>query len=169
MNPLFTAHLIADFLLQPDDLVAWKQRSVGGVFMHSFVHLAVMSAMILAFNVQLWPVIVGVAALHAVIDQWKISYQDRYKSYVISFFIDQFAHLVAIFAFFMIMPFKLTFWKTDAGIGIGILLLLSSWLLGLWHLGIFKNRMPAVGKGKIPTALLVTLTFILFLIPAILL
>lgn len=169
MNPLFTAHLIADFLLQPDDLVAWKQRSVGGVFMHSFVHLLVMSAMIIPFNFDLWPIVFAVAAMHAVVDQWKISYQKKFSSYVGSFLVDQTAHLLTIFAFFMVMPFKLTFWNSDAGIGISILLLISSWLLGLWHLGIFEHLMPKFHGKKITTILLVTTTFVMFLIPAIIL
>lgn len=169
MNPLFCAHLIADFLLQPDDLVAWKQRSVGGVFMHSFVHLVVMAALILPFNFSLWPIIFAVSAMHAVIDQWKISYQKRYTTFVSSFLVDQVSHLLAITAFFLMMPFTIGFWNTEAGIGITILLLISSWLLGLWHLGIFEGIMPKFHGRKFTTALLVTITFVMFLIPAILL
>jgi hypothetical protein len=95
--PLFTAHILADFLLQTDLDVRWKTRPrvllkhaliVGGL---SFLLLGVLRA---------WPLILVLALSHAIFDFIKTRYtQDR----LLFFLIDQLAHFAVILATVLVL------------------------------------------------------------------
>lgn len=95
--PLFTAHVLADFLLQSDEDVRQKTRPrvllkhtliVGGL---SFLMLGVLRA---------WPLILALALLHAGFD-WVKSHaaQDRFLWFVL----DQAAHISVIVAVVLVL------------------------------------------------------------------
>lgn len=97
---LLLAHLLADFVFQPDSLVAWKHRSWKGIFVHTFI-------LFVTCLVFFWPFVatvnlggVGIlfanTILHFLMDKDKIRMEKRDKRYVRLFFIDQIFHLVVL-------------------------------------------------------------------------
>lgn len=156
MNPLFPAHLVADFLLQPKSLVLWKQRDIGGVAVHAAVHAVIMSLFIMPGRFRDAAILALIALSHALIDHAKIRYEKKYGSSSKSFLLDQCAHFVILVAasFFLSPP---SFWHSEAGRGILSLFLFFSFGLGAFYL----SRKP-VRTIKI---LLVSIVFAAFLIP----
>ncbi len=97
---LILAGLMADFVLQPGSLVAWKKKSVWGLL----VHIAVVFAASLFIGVELWSrryvfLILVLAATHLVIDSAKIAADRRWTDGLpplATFLSDQFLHVVSI-------------------------------------------------------------------------
>ncbi len=90
------AHFIGDYVLQNDQIVAWKHRSFKGVVFHSLL-------VTLAFIVVLWPYLHNQAVLfaiglnwvlHLAQDQLKIKMIDRFGSALSAFLFDQAVHLI---------------------------------------------------------------------------
>lgn len=90
--PLFTAHILADFLLQTDLDVRWKTRPL--VLLKHTLIVTILSYLLLGV-LQAWPLILVLAVSHALFDFIKTRYaQDR----LLFFVIDQLAHLTVIVA-----------------------------------------------------------------------
>lgn len=92
---LLLAHLLADFVLQPEKLVRWKQQAWGGIAVHGLVHLLI-SAILLAVyfpNMNVLVAILLVAAAHFLIDWIKIFFEKGMDHYLGTFLLDQAAHL----------------------------------------------------------------------------
>ena len=98
---LLLGHLLADFVFQPDSLVAWKHRSWKGVFVHSLIVLIVSLLVFwqLLFNDGVLyglSVLILNAALHFGMDLYKIAEERQCENshdYVRMFFWDQFFHI----------------------------------------------------------------------------
>src|SRR2546427_8251438 len=100
---LILASLVADFVLQPEPLVAWKKRSIWGLL----VHTGVVFAASLFIGVGLWSrryafLILILAAAHLVIDRAKIAADRRWTDGLrplATFLTDQFLHVVSVVGF----------------------------------------------------------------------
>lgn len=96
---LLFAHLVSDFLLQPNALIKWKNRSSWGVFWHSFIVFAI-SALVLYPYLSVKgviPILFFAALLHFVQDNCKIASDQHGKSdFVRHFLLDQLGHLLVI-------------------------------------------------------------------------
>ncbi|MDF1501163.1 MAG: DUF3307 domain-containing protein [Anaerolineales bacterium] len=95
--PLFTAHILADFLLQTDLDVRWKTRP--RVLLKHVLIVGVLSYLLLGVP-RAWPLILVLALSHAIFDFIKTRYaQDR----LLFFVIDQAAHLTVIIATVLVL------------------------------------------------------------------
>ena len=96
---LLLAHLVADFLLQPAELIKWKYRNWKGIAVHTFVHLAIY---LVSFYLVLKDIraLVGLGLLalsHFLIDKIKVAYElEKKKGYLKSYLYDQLAHFIFI-------------------------------------------------------------------------
>jgi hypothetical protein len=95
---LLLAHLLADFVLQPHKLVAWKFKSWKGTATHASIHLATNLLVFLPFlnDIRVLLVLMGVAATHFAIDTLKIAKEKRGHHFLTYFCADQIAHLSVI-------------------------------------------------------------------------
>ncbi|MCG9792682.1 DUF3307 domain-containing protein [Flavobacterium algicola] len=105
--PLLLAHLVGDFLLQPDKWV--KEKSIARqrpkyLCLHIGVHtLALIIA--LQFQFQYWIGIISIIFSHFIIDWIKLRLQNK-KNEILLFFLDQIAHLIIItFVVYSYKPF----------------------------------------------------------------
>ena len=96
---LFLAHLIGDFLLQPYLWVIHKEANKirsKYLFFHILVHFAV--TMILLWNWEYWPIVLIIVVSHYLIDLAKLYANALFKNKTIPFFIDQFLHIIVLYA-----------------------------------------------------------------------
>ena len=94
---LILAHLLGDFILQPNSWVADKERNTfmsPYLYLHVFIHAVL--CFVLLWDIQLWWVTVLVAVSHFVIDLLKLSFQ-KANNKKLWFFIDQILHVAVIF------------------------------------------------------------------------
>jgi hypothetical protein len=97
---LILASLVADFVLQPGPLVAWKKKSLWGLLAHT----AVVFTASLFIGVESWSrrytaLILVLSAAHLVIDRAKIAADRRWTDGLrplATFLSDQFLHVVSI-------------------------------------------------------------------------
>lgn len=93
-----SAHLIADFILQPYWLVK-RKRQWDGLLIHGGLVLVMMLLLpiIEPTALALWPVMLGITAVHIAADWWKVNRADRLvKSPILGFLLDQVIHVVTI-------------------------------------------------------------------------
>jgi hypothetical protein len=94
----FLAHLVADFVLQPLWLVQrkryWSGLLIhGGIVQGCMLALPLLDAQILA----LWPLMLGITAVHVAADRWKVRVADRFfQPPLIPFLLDQAIHIVTL-------------------------------------------------------------------------
>jgi len=95
---LLLAHLIGDFFLQPqswvEDKETYKLKSPK-LYLHIAIHLALL--FLLVWDASLWKMILLIALSHFIIDALKLQFQQKSNRRFL-FFIDQFLHIVVIFA-----------------------------------------------------------------------
>lgn len=93
---LLLAHLIADFILQPYELVRMKARSAGQLI-HAGIHAAVTAALVVPLSVRGWTVAGLVGVVHFGIDRVKVraGYATGPASFA-AFALDQAVHLAAL-------------------------------------------------------------------------
>lgn len=94
--PLILAHLLGDFLLQPNTWVADKERKKAGsiyLYIHILVHTIL--AFLFLWNFQLWWVALTIGITHFFIDWAKLQFQTA-KTKRTWFFLDQFLHILVI-------------------------------------------------------------------------
>ena len=95
---LILAHLLGDFILQPNSWVADKEKKKGRsiyLYLHVLIHIAL--TMLFLWDFNLWWVALIVGVSHLLIDVTKLSFQTA-KTKRIWFFIDQIAHTLVIVA-----------------------------------------------------------------------
>ena len=95
---LILAHLLGDFILQPNSWVADKEKKKGRsiyLYLHVLIHIAL--TMLFLWDFNLWWVALIVGVSHLLIDATKLSFQTA-KAKRIWFFIDQIAHILVIVA-----------------------------------------------------------------------
>lgn len=86
------AHLIADFPLQTNKMIALKKQGPMGICLHVLVHVVVAS-LLLQDSMSNWLLLLLLACIHWVIDWTKIALSTDTVS---SFISDQIAHVVSI-------------------------------------------------------------------------
>jgi hypothetical protein len=93
---LVLAHLIADFILQPYELVRLKTRAVG-LLIHAGIHAGVTAALVVPLSPRGWPIAGLVGVIHYVIDYGKVraGFATGPAS-LAAFVFDQLAHLAAL-------------------------------------------------------------------------
>lgn len=93
---LFLAHLLGDFMLQPNKWVAHKfknkHKSVY-LYIHSILHGLL--AWLFVFQIDFWPHALIIATTHFFIDLIKLSFQND-KQQKAWFFIDQILHIIVL-------------------------------------------------------------------------
>jgi hypothetical protein len=93
---LFLAHLLGDFLLQPNAWVMAKENrkiKAWQLYIHALIHGVLV--LLLVGSLAFWPWALLLSGLHLFIDGLKISFQNEGKKRVF-FFLDQVAHLLSI-------------------------------------------------------------------------
>ncbi|HMU07029.1 MAG TPA: DUF3307 domain-containing protein [Kaistella sp.] len=94
--PLILAHLLGDFLLQPNSWVADKEQKKGKgkfLYFHVLIHIALV--FIFLWNIQLWWIVLIIGITHFLIDWAKLQFQTP-KTKRTWFFVDQLLHIVVI-------------------------------------------------------------------------
>ncbi|NHF59357.1 DUF3307 domain-containing protein [Flavobacteriaceae bacterium TP-CH-4] len=96
---LLLAHLIGDFVLQPNSWVLHKEShkiKSKYLYLHIVLHLVV--TMVLLWDLSYWPIALIIITSHYIIDLAKL-YTTKYFSYKnIPFFIDQLLHVLVLYA-----------------------------------------------------------------------
>jgi hypothetical protein len=93
---LILAHLLGDFLLQPNSWVADKEnRKLKSKYLYLHILIHTVLTFIFLWNLQLWWVAILVGVSHFIIDTCKLSFQNV-KTKKRWFFIDQFLHVLVI-------------------------------------------------------------------------
>uniref|UniRef100_A0AAU6WM30 DUF3307 domain-containing protein n=1 Tax=Chryseobacterium endophyticum TaxID=1854762 RepID=A0AAU6WM30_9FLAO len=93
---LIFAHLLGDFILQPDSWVAEKEGKKlksGYLYLHALIHTVL--SFILLWNTELWWIALTVGISHLMIDAAKLSFQ-TVKNKKGWFFFDQTLHFLVI-------------------------------------------------------------------------
>lgn len=93
---LILAHLIGDFLLQPNQWVAHKERHKAAspyLYLHVLVHFLLY--MLVLWDLNLWWMAAAAAVLHLIIDAAKLQFQNV-KNKKIWFLADQAMHILVI-------------------------------------------------------------------------
>ncbi|KAA0130180.1 DUF3307 domain-containing protein [Chryseobacterium sp. SN22] len=93
---LIFAHLLGDFILQPDSWVADKERKKvksGYLYLHTLIHTVLSFAFL--WDTELWWVALTVGISHFIIDAAKLSFQ-TVKNRKNWFFMDQALHVLVI-------------------------------------------------------------------------
>ncbi|MBU8881727.1 DUF3307 domain-containing protein [Kaistella sp. DKR-2] len=94
--PLILAHLLGDFLLQPNSWVADKERKKAGsiyLYLHVLVHTVF--SFVFLWDLNLWWIAVIIGVTHFLIDWIKLSFQNH-KTKRTWFFVDQLLHVAVI-------------------------------------------------------------------------
>lgn len=95
---LILAHLLGDFILQPNSWVADKEQKKAKssyLYIHVFIHIAL--TLVFLWDVHLWWVALIIGITHFLIDWAKLSFQTS-KTKRTWFFLDQTAHFLVIVA-----------------------------------------------------------------------
>lgn len=94
---LVLAHLIGDFILQPDSWVKAKEArklKAWQLYAHILIHAVLI--ILLVWDAYFWPWALLIAGTHLAIDVVKISLQ-REKTKRLLFFLDQLLHLIVLY------------------------------------------------------------------------
>lgn len=93
---LILAHLLGDFLLQPDSWVDAKEEKklfAWQLYVHALIHFALI--MVLVYDITFWKWALLLAVFHLIIDVAKLFMQKK-KTKRTYFFVDQLLHLLFI-------------------------------------------------------------------------
>lgn len=94
---LVFAHLLGDFLLQPDSWVKAKEKqklAAWQLYLHTLIHFALI--MVLVNDLTFWKWALLLAAFHLITDIAKLFLQNK-KTKQLWFFVDQIVHLLFIY------------------------------------------------------------------------
>lgn len=95
---LFLAHLIADFILQPNRWIVHKEANKAAskyLYFHVFLHFAI--TMLLLWDLSYWKIALIILVSHYLIDVVKLYINPLFKNKSIPFFIDQVLHIVVLY------------------------------------------------------------------------
>lgn len=108
--PLILAHLLGDFLLQPNSWVADKEKKkLGSIYLYLHVLIHMVLVMIFLWNIELWWIALIVGVTHFIIDGIKLSFQTA-KTKRAWFFVDQLLH-VAVIVMLSVLYFPYFRWE----------------------------------------------------------
>ena len=94
---LLIAHIIGDFVLQPNKWVVdknLKKHKSKFLYIHGFVHLIAL-IILFKFNFSYWPYILFIVISHMIIDLIKLNLIDKINNSIL-FVLDQIVHLIII-------------------------------------------------------------------------
>ncbi len=95
---LFLAHLIGDFLLQPNRWVVHKEANkVASKYLYFHVLLHFVVTMILLWDFSYWKIALIITVSHYGIDLLKLYTSPLFKNKNIPFFIDQMLHIIVLY------------------------------------------------------------------------
>lgn len=93
---LFLAHLLGDYLFQPDWLVASK-RHIGGLILHTAIHFAMMALLVGIIFEGVWCKLLLLALIHLGTDWAKIYLNETSeKDAALPYMIDQIIHIAIL-------------------------------------------------------------------------
>lgn len=95
---LLFAHLIGDFVLQPQKWVIHKEANKGTsryLYLHVFIHLALY--FLVLWDISQWKIIVLLVLSHFLIDLLKLYTERFFTNKSIPFLLDQLLHVMAIY------------------------------------------------------------------------
>ncbi|SHI95873.1 DUF3307 domain-containing protein [Pseudozobellia thermophila] len=96
---LLLAHLIGDFLLQPNRWVLHKEvHKATSKYLYFHVALHFVVALVLLWDLRYWKVVAVIAVSHYLIDLAKLYATPYFRLKSIPFFIDQFLHVLVLYA-----------------------------------------------------------------------
>lgn len=101
---LILAHLIADFILQFEELYQLKVRSFWGQFLHVLIHGLVSLALLYPYLNEpvIWAFVAGIVAIHLAQDSTKYSVTKKIPANTFFYFmVDQMGHVLVISAIFL--------------------------------------------------------------------
>lgn len=119
---LLIAHLIGDFLLQPNKWVKNKEKKKlrsGKLYIHVLIHF--MLSFIMLWDAKLWYIPVTIGISHLIIDSAKVVFQKK-KNKRSLFFIDQILHIIVIAA----ICFSINSLELNFKLNTGLLLILAA-------------------------------------------
>ncbi|HSD06822.1 DUF3307 domain-containing protein [Flavobacterium sp.] len=94
---LILAHILGDFLLQPNSWVKAKEEKKGFAWqLYAHVSIHGLLSLLFLYDINSWRLIVSITFSHLVIDYIKLKFQTE-DSKIIWFISDQILHLTAIF------------------------------------------------------------------------
>lgn len=96
LTKLLLAHLLGDFIFQPEDWVKEKENKKlrsGKLYLHTLVHALLV--LLLVWNIRFWPAVAIIAATHLLIDALKLIFQHE-KNRRLWFIVDQALHIIVI-------------------------------------------------------------------------
>lgn len=108
---LFLAHILGDFVLQPDSWISHKvqhKQKSAYLYLHLLVHLVCL-LILLGFNLHYWLGISIIIVSHYFIDLAKLYFQNRFRLGGLLFLLDQLAHItVLLWVLNMYRPFTIS-------------------------------------------------------------
>lgn len=93
---MLLAHLLGDFVFQPDALAAWKSRDWRGVMLHGLIVFGVTWALVWFVNPGWWAGVIFLSLSHLLIDLYAYFYLPGPVT-LRRFLLDQLVHLLLIF------------------------------------------------------------------------
>jgi len=93
---LILAHLLGDFILQPNSWVADKENQIlrsKYLYFHILIHTIL--SLIFLWDLKLWWIVILIGITHFIIDVAKLSFQNI-KTKKAWFFVDQILHILVI-------------------------------------------------------------------------
>ena len=112
---LVFAHLMADFIFQPEKLLLWKKRDKKGILVHVLIHFVVTCVLLAPYilfggndtgfpGLYMLLGVLGIVVIHFFVDQEKIRLEKKYplRSFQL-FALDQCAHISVIIIFTFIL------------------------------------------------------------------
>jgi type IV secretory pathway VirB3-like protein len=101
---LFLGHFIADYPLQPNKLVAWKNRSWKGVSVHVSIHFLVTSLLLYIYLPTVAVILISlpVALIHFLIDSIKAAHERKHRHSALAYWVDQGFHFLSLIAVYLL-------------------------------------------------------------------
>ncbi len=95
---LLLGHFVADYLLQPRQLVNWKNHAKSGLLIHVAIHFLVYFALLLMVYGTWWAFYPAflLAAFHLLIDWLKIQSEKQTIHFYRNYWLDQIAHYLTL-------------------------------------------------------------------------
>jgi hypothetical protein len=93
---LVLAHLVADFILQFEELYQLKLKTVYGHFLHGVIHFFITLLLVFPYllNIWMWVFVAAIATIHVFQDRFKYRFMESKKNYFHIFVIDQIGHIL---------------------------------------------------------------------------
>jgi len=165
------AHLVADYPLQPDRLVAAKKR-LPGLSIHIAIHWVTMTLFTWSVRAIVWPYVLAIALMHFGIDYFKVLLGRKRPQWVIGpYLLDQPLHWISLIlaGMWMVRSTDLPVWQVLSPwwvYGIGLLIATHIWFVTERVLNYRDKKMVAqVQKSEWPR-MGARLLLYTFLVPA---